>query len=127
MNNMYITAAIAPSGTPSILRRPFLVSGYLEEVALRFYPGQTLDLELDIRVQQAGGSMVQIIAGGDNQAVAGDDDTLRFSAGLFVRRGEVLEVIARNKTTVPAGQAASDYAYNFQLIATVQEVAQDGR
>ncbi|MEA4892671.1 MAG: hypothetical protein VB085_08935 [Peptococcaceae bacterium] len=128
MNNMYVSAAVAPSAIPQIIRRPFLVNGYFEEIAFRFYPGQMLDLELTARVQQAGGSMVEIVAGGDMGAlIAGDDDTLKFSAGLFVRRGEVLEIMARNKTVIPDGESPEDYTYNFQVILSMQEVAENGR
>ncbi|MEA4892654.1 MAG: hypothetical protein VB085_08850 [Peptococcaceae bacterium] len=126
MANMYIREKVQP-GETRIIRRPFQGDGRFTFLTCRFYGGQMLDLELDARVQRYGRVMVDCVsAAGGSTIIAGDDDTLKFSVGIDIRRGEVLEITLHNKTTVPVGDTASDYAYDCQLIADILEVADYG-
>lgn len=126
MANMYIREKVGP-GESRIIRRAFQGDGRFAFLTCRFYGGQMLDLELDARVQRYGRVMVDCVsAAGGSNIVAGDDDTLKFSVGIDIRRGEILEITLTNKTVVPAGGVASDYVYDCQLIADILEVADYG-
>lgn len=125
MYNIQIRQKIQP-GETRIFRKKFHSAGIMETISFRFYPGQQLALEIWARVNRLGGSYINIfnyVSGGE-QAVTGDDDYFSEIVGLPISRGEELELIVTNHAEVPGGADSSDYAYDFQCHAFINEVVQ---
>ena len=84
----------------------------VEQLLIRFYPGQQLDLIVDIYIREKGGERKRPVVNtpGDSSFV-GDDDTYEFNLSKPVSEGEELVVVAEN--TDP------QYAYDVRVNAEV--------
>lgn len=113
-----------PAGETISLKRKFHSAGILETISFRFYPGQMLDLTIMARVNRLGGSYIDVYnyADGSEILIAGDDDYFKENIGIPISRGEYLELIVKNNSVVPESGLESDYAYDFNVYAFVNEV-----
>lgn len=120
MSNIYMRSRVVP-GVEFKGSKRFYSPALLESVQVRFYPGQTLELALQVRLKRLGGSYINVLTPFDwrEDVVHGDDDYFVEKVGVRVYPGEELEVIANNRATVPTGQNPDDYAYDFQLFANL--------
>ena len=123
MYSIQLRQKVAAGATIS-LKKKFHSAGILETISFRFYPGQQLDLTMMARVNRLGGSYIDVYnyADGSDVLIAGDDDYFRENVGIPINRGEILELIVTNKSVVPDGGTAADYAYDFNVNAFVNEV-----
>lgn len=111
------------AGEHRLIEKEFHAAGIVQDLSLRFYPGQMLDLEIEIRIERLGGSEVQLFnfMSHGSKTIAGDDDYFKEAIGISVRRKEKLQIYVYNKSTVPVGGNASDYVYDFVVHTSIKE------
>lgn len=79
----------------------------IEHIGVRFYPGQQLDLELELHIVSPNGSSKEIVDPvGEKPYLAGDDDLFKFDVSVPIQTDDTIKVIARNQDT-----AGNDYDY----------------
>ena len=85
----------------------------IEHVEVRFYPGQQLDLEVELHVVDENGTSKEIVDPvGEKPYLAGDDDFFKFDVSVPIEKDDEIRVVARNQDT-----SGNDYDYivNMEL------------
>lgn len=83
----------------------------IEHAEVRFYPGQQLDLEIEIEViTPEGNSKYVIDPAGEKPYLSGDDDFFKFNISVPVETGDKIRITARNQDT-----NGNDYDYIVNL------------
>jgi len=85
----------------------------VEEVLTRFYPGQELDLHVELYLEKAdSGNRIPLVElAGNKGYIAGDDDRFRFNPTVSIEKEDTLVIVYDNNDATNA----YDYTINIDL------------
>lgn len=91
-----------PPNTTGSLKERIKADATVEEVNLRFYPGQQRDLEVRPKLQRTGNRVEDLITypKGANDWIAGDDDNIRLDISVTAQLDDEIVIFYSNKDTV---------------------------